>query len=84
VQTILCCSFSIIQGARVEISMDASNFTPLIRNISPWNQVAYNKWDSCINIFSLPSMISAGCSLVYFTNEKALIWTKSGKKEPTN
>jgi hypothetical protein len=24
----MCCSFSIIQGARVEISTDASNFTP--------------------------------------------------------
>jgi hypothetical protein len=24
----MCCSFSVIQGARVEISTDASNFTP--------------------------------------------------------
>jgi hypothetical protein len=27
-KAVMCCSFSIIQGARVEISTDASNFTP--------------------------------------------------------
>jgi hypothetical protein len=30
VQAIMCCSFSVIQGARVEISTDAGNFTPLL------------------------------------------------------
>jgi hypothetical protein len=31
VQAIMCCSCSVIQGARVEISTDASNFTPHVR-----------------------------------------------------
>jgi hypothetical protein len=29
----MCCLFSVIQGAHVEISMDASNFTPWLLNI---------------------------------------------------
>jgi hypothetical protein len=29
VQAIMCCSFSVIQGGRVDTSTDASNFTPL-------------------------------------------------------
>jgi hypothetical protein len=28
----MCCSFSVIQGARVEISTDASNFPPHINS----------------------------------------------------
>jgi hypothetical protein len=30
VQAIMCCSFSVVQWARVEISTDASNFTPFM------------------------------------------------------
>jgi hypothetical protein len=29
----MCCSFSVIQGARVEISTDASSFTPQCSNV---------------------------------------------------
>jgi hypothetical protein len=37
----MCCSFIVIQGAHVEISMDASNFTPLsyrtlLPEFHPW------------------------------------------------
>jgi hypothetical protein len=35
VQTIMCCSFSVIQGARVEIPTDVSNFTP--QKIETWH-----------------------------------------------
>jgi hypothetical protein len=33
----MCCSFSIIQGACVEISMDTSNFTPQLIKIITYN-----------------------------------------------
>jgi hypothetical protein len=41
VQAIMCCSFSVIQGARVEISMDASDFTTLLLQCfnDNWNTV---------------------------------------------
>jgi hypothetical protein len=32
----MCCSFSVIQGARVETSTDASNFTPLVTAYGPF------------------------------------------------
>jgi hypothetical protein len=37
----MCCSFSIIQGARVEITTDVSNFTP---------QLQYCLWNSRENV----------------------------------
>jgi hypothetical protein len=51
VQAIICCSFSVIQGACVEISTDASNFTSLV--------VIYNKliWKSlCCHFHRFPKL----------------------------
>jgi hypothetical protein len=39
----MCCSFNVIQGARVEISMDANNFTP--------HGIKVVKWDLTILIY---------------------------------